>query len=212
MSRIHEALKRAEAEQAAQANRAGLTKPPNGLTSGEKPLSLVGGTERRFDPWTGRACRASPSLRLQSGRRSALKLRGPLTLKTMLFFGPDEQAQGTEQFRALRSRLYQVRERRPLKKVLITSAFPKRESRLSRLTWPKRWFGSRDSARCWWMPICVGPVARDPGNAASPGLSEYLLRRRMSSKLSSGGQWKICSLYRLAARFRILPSCWRGRG
>ena len=45
--------------------------------------------------------------------------------KTMLFFNGDEQGYGTEEFRTLRSRLYQVRERQSLKKILVTSALPK---------------------------------------------------------------------------------------
>jgi capsular exopolysaccharide synthesis family protein len=40
----------------------------------------------------------------------------------MLFLGPDEEAPGTEQFRTLRSRLLQIKEKQPLKKILITSA------------------------------------------------------------------------------------------
>ena len=45
--------------------------------------------------------------------------------KTMLFFNGDEQGYGLEEFRTLRSRLYQLRDRQPLKKVLVTSALPK---------------------------------------------------------------------------------------
>jgi len=45
--------------------------------------------------------------------------------KTMLFFGQDENVRGTEQFRTLRSRLYQMREKMSLKKILVTSALPK---------------------------------------------------------------------------------------
>jgi len=43
----------------------------------------------------------------------------------MLFFNSEENARGTEQFRTLRSRLYQMREKISLKKILITSALPK---------------------------------------------------------------------------------------
>jgi len=44
---------------------------------------------------------------------------------TMLFFGNDEHASGTEEFRTLRSRLYHLREQQPLSKLLVTSALPK---------------------------------------------------------------------------------------
>lgn len=43
----------------------------------------------------------------------------------MLFFQDDETRIGTEEFRTLRSRLYQIREKMPLKRLLITSAMPR---------------------------------------------------------------------------------------
>jgi capsular exopolysaccharide synthesis family protein len=45
--------------------------------------------------------------------------------KTMLFFNQEDNAIGTEQFRTLRARLYQMREKVPLKKILVSSALPK---------------------------------------------------------------------------------------
>jgi protein-tyrosine kinase len=45
--------------------------------------------------------------------------------KTMLFFSGQEHLYGMEEFRTLRSRLYQAREKHPLSKVLITSPLPK---------------------------------------------------------------------------------------
>jgi capsular exopolysaccharide synthesis family protein len=44
--------------------------------------------------------------------------------KTMLFFGPESYALGTEEFRTLRSRLYGFRDMEPLRSILITSASP----------------------------------------------------------------------------------------
>jgi protein-tyrosine kinase len=43
----------------------------------------------------------------------------------MLFFGNSERKYGAEEFRTLRSRLYQLRERQVLKKILVTSSLPK---------------------------------------------------------------------------------------
>src|SRR5258707_13688577 len=45
--------------------------------------------------------------------------------KTMLFFNGDDNVPGSEEFRTLRSRLYQIREKMTLKKILVTSALPK---------------------------------------------------------------------------------------
>ncbi len=44
--------------------------------------------------------------------------------RTMLFFGQQEQSVFSEGFRTLRSRLTQVREKQPLKRLLISSALP----------------------------------------------------------------------------------------
>jgi len=44
---------------------------------------------------------------------------------TMLFLNGDNSASGTEEYRTLRSRLYSLREKMPLKKVLVTSALPR---------------------------------------------------------------------------------------
>ena len=43
----------------------------------------------------------------------------------MLFLNGDDSARGTEEFRTLRSRLYHLREKMPLKTLLVTSALPK---------------------------------------------------------------------------------------
>jgi Mrp family chromosome partitioning ATPase len=43
----------------------------------------------------------------------------------MLFFEEDDSRVGAEEFRTLRSRLYQIREKMPLKRMLVTSALPK---------------------------------------------------------------------------------------
>jgi len=46
-------------------------------------------------------------------------------VSTMLFMNGNNDAHGAEEFRTLRSRLYHLREKKPLKKVLVTSALPK---------------------------------------------------------------------------------------
>ena len=45
--------------------------------------------------------------------------------RTMLFFQEDDSRLGAEEFRTLRSRLYQIREKMPLKRLMVTSALPK---------------------------------------------------------------------------------------
>lgn len=118
MSRIHEALKKAEQERA-------LAQP----VRESAPVVL---TESPVEPagvFTSAATMVAPPPAL-SGSPDSLLARCRQTtwapdLKTMLFFSGDEHAAGMEEFRTLRSRLYQAREKQPLSKLLITSALPK---------------------------------------------------------------------------------------
>lgn len=117
MSRIHDALKKAEqqrypagspevqsaAPEAAMppmAAPASLEAPLPGATGGYVPLT-----------YEALAARVKPS-------------RWNPNLKTMLFFGNNGHSVHSESFRTLRSRLYQAREKRTLQSVLITSALP----------------------------------------------------------------------------------------
>jgi protein-tyrosine kinase len=119
MSRIHEALKRAEQERTSQGGR---VEP---VTSGE-PLPV--------DPMLGMPTEPvnnpiAPAFASQFSFDTLLARCAPMQwnpdMKTMLFFNQQESYYGTEEFRTLRSRLYQMREKQPLKKVLITSSLPK---------------------------------------------------------------------------------------
>ena len=173
MSRIHEALKRAEAEQAAQASRGGTPKSDlaAAMAPAESPLALVTtGAPASLDA----PGRASPSVFAEFSAKCALGEWVP-DPKTMLFFGPDEQAQGTEQFRALRSRLYQARERKSLRTVLITSALPKEGKSFVAANLAQalvRQQGQR--ALLVDADLRAARLHATLGTVASPGLSEYL--------------------------------------
>ena len=95
---------------------------------------------------------------------------------TMLFMNGDDSARGTEEFRTLRSRLYHLREKMPLKKVLVTSALPKEgksftSSNLAQVM--VRQHGRR--------VLLIDADLRAPrlhmmlGTTSDPGLSDYLL-------------------------------------
>ena len=118
MSRIHDALKRAEQERA---------------------TSMGTHVEPTFEPQPEAQPIAMPQMQ-QTPRETAmpgsapnyetLLARVPQTNwapdpRTMLFFQDDETRKGSEEFRTLRSRLYQIREKMPLKRLLVTSALPK---------------------------------------------------------------------------------------
>ena len=119
MSRIHEALKKAEEQRAASPAQVGQTKPASAPPVIPANISVLTSSPSR------NASVTTPPLTLDVLRECSPQSHWSPDAKTMLFFGPDEQTYGTEQFRALRSRLYQAREKQPLKKILVTSALAK---------------------------------------------------------------------------------------
>lgn len=95
--------------------------------------------------------------------------------KTMLFFGGEEHGSGMEEFRTLRSRLYQAREKHPLSKLLVTSALPKEGKSFTAANLAQvivRQHGRR--------ALLIDADLRNPqlhnllGAGSGPGLSEYL--------------------------------------
>ena len=129
MSRIHEALKRAEREK----GRAPLP-PPQAVD--EAPAAV---------PQGGTATPAAPIAAPQGAKTAAASASLPVApppatvpaplescrrthwhedVAKLFFLSGKGHAFATEQLRALRSRLYQFREARTLKSVLVTSAMP----------------------------------------------------------------------------------------
>jgi protein-tyrosine kinase len=169
MSRIHEALKKAEQERA-------MSQPPrmeNMSTLAAEPLS---------DPEAviaGASALAGVSAGMPVSRQGLFSEIRKTTWnpdpKVMLFFTAEEHAAGMEEFRTLRSRLYQAREKQPLAKLLITSALPKEGKSFTAANLAQvivRQHGRR--------VLLVDADLRNPqlhnllGCEPGPGLSEYL--------------------------------------
>jgi len=130
MSRIHEALKKAEQERALSQQSASRIEPPTVLDSAvvfdppavRDPAIDAGVIMGRASTLAGNPAPVmSPEAMLARCRQT----RWTPEPKAMLFFNSEDHAPGMEEFRTLRSRLYQAREKQPLTKVLITSALPK---------------------------------------------------------------------------------------
>jgi capsular exopolysaccharide synthesis family protein len=173
MSRIHEALKKAEDERL-------LLRQGSYVEVAPEILPLNPNLE---PPRTSRA----PIAQSASGSLNAPATYDMLLARiaeskwapdarTMLFFDEDEQAYGTEEFRTLRSRLYQIRERQPLKKVLVSSALPQEgksfvSSNLAQVM--VRQHGR--TALLIDADLRASQLHRTLGTNATPGLAEYLL-------------------------------------
>jgi protein-tyrosine kinase len=116
MSRIHEALKKAEQERAMSQPSQRLD-VSSILETAEVPVGVVAEAVGRGIPGMATEMEA-----LMARSRETRWNPDP---KKMLFFGTEEHAPGMEEFRTLRSRLYQAKEKQPLSKLLVTSALPK---------------------------------------------------------------------------------------
>jgi protein-tyrosine kinase len=177
MSRIHEALKKAEQERAA--SQGGPAQPGFATTAAEPPVTTAEESPAMGVPTvvphtSGMPSFASPfSLDALLARCPQLQWRPEE--KTMLFFNGDDHARGTEEFRTLRSRLYHAREKMPLKKILVTSALPKEGKSFTAANLAQvlvRQHGRR--------VLLIDADLRGPrlhmmlGTTPSPGLSDYL--------------------------------------
>lgn len=131
MSRIHEALKKAEQERAA--SQGGQVEP----VANEERFAETAPSFQHAPPMENPAAMPAGTLPVGTMPAFSSQVTADTLLarcaqgnwspdpKTMLFAGGDEQRGGTEEFRTLRSRLYHMRENGSLKKLLVTSALPK---------------------------------------------------------------------------------------
>jgi protein-tyrosine kinase len=122
MSRIHEALKRAEKDK--EASHSGPASQDQAHTPPEKQKTKPA-SEGPYDSTlaakTGSAPKALASEELRAKCRKPGWKPDPSFL---VFSSSNPLIAGPEQFRTLRSRLYRIRETQPLKTVLISSAVP----------------------------------------------------------------------------------------
>jgi protein-tyrosine kinase len=186
MSRIHEALKKAEQERATSQGGSAppsFTSPevsePAIRTVQEEPLVTVAtGVPAGGVPLTSAMPSFASPFSLDALLARCPHLPWAPDAKTMLFFNGDDTARGTEEFRTLRSRLYHTREKMALKKLLVTSALPKEGKSFTSANLAQvlvRQHGRR--------VLLIDADLRGPrlhmmlGTTASPGLSDYLQGR-----------------------------------
>src|SRR5207302_10316234 len=96
--------------------------------------------------------------------------------KTMLFFTKEDHATGMEEFRTLRSRLYQLREKMPLKKILISSSLPKEGKSFVAANLAQVMVKQHGRRALLIDADLRGPKLHDClGAPNTPGLSDYLM-------------------------------------
>lgn len=177
MSRIHEALKKAQQERVADAQ---LGVPDSGQ---DIPVA---------EPVRRPAASAGVAGLVAASERAAGTAQEPLTyelllarcaarpwkpdLRTMLFFNGRLHTEGMEEFRTLRSRLYQFREKQPLRTLLVTSALPGEGKTFVAANLAQAIVKQHER-----RALLIDADLRRPqlhlslGAAPAPGLSDYLL-------------------------------------
>lgn len=168
MSRIYDALKKAEREKAASA----VPEAPAGATKNTAPVSDY---PRGFHSVMADSLATSAAALLRTLEERCPKCSWNPDPKTVLFFHGQNHMLGTEEFRTLRSRIYMTRKRQPLQKLLITSPLP-REG--------KSFVAANLAAAMVHQPehrvLLIDADLRSPrlhrslGTPLTPGLSDYL--------------------------------------
>jgi protein-tyrosine kinase len=128
MSRIHDALKKAELERTGGLTPENLEPPTESgaLEATQVGTSLRGASENAEAAVTQtRVESMSPVTVDEALLANCAQPAWNPDPKTMLFFDEQNRGLGTEQFRTLRSHLYLLRKELPLKRLLITSPLPK---------------------------------------------------------------------------------------
>jgi protein-tyrosine kinase len=182
MSRIHEALKRAEQERAMP-----LGAPPIMPDVSAEPLPGVPETEAMpstpppglVDPLgsTGAEVRtgAADFIRFDDVWNNCAAPGWRMNLERNVFIDPGIPSAVREQFRTLRSRLYQLRDKQPLHSVLVTSSLPG-EGKTFVANNLAQALARQENCRV----LLIDADLRRPdlhtglGAPSSPGLSEYL--------------------------------------
>jgi len=130
MSRIHEALKKAELErtEASVADHAGRLSSEASHTSADHERAAQGPALYGVgqEPMVSRlSTEAVPGyLRFEDLKARCAHPQWSPDRNTNVFFNPDLSEHGAEQFRTLRSRLYHARSNQPLRTLLLTSSVP----------------------------------------------------------------------------------------
>ncbi len=125
MSRIHDALKRAEEE---RENRPSSLREPKAAEFAEAPAAvadLVPNAAEDLAPISpAEAQEAESDLTLDVLKSQVRKFKWTPNAQTMLFFGEENYAAGTEEFRTLRSSLAGVNGGGAVRSLLVTSSLP----------------------------------------------------------------------------------------
>ncbi len=174
MSRIHEALKKAEQERAAGAQH-------------DLPIEAVNPTEASPHVFTVERQENVPSPQAELGAQQGSELRLDTLLancprhswkpdaRNILFLNGNSHGPGTEEFRKLRSNLYHLRNREEVRTILVTSAMPAEGKTFVTANLAQAFARQHErTALIIDTDLRLPTLHQTLGTATSPGISEYL--------------------------------------
>src|SRR6202050_1040554 len=176
MSRIHEALKKAEQERAAvQASGAAVLTAPVRPTPRVPAATKPESRDERYLATESPITHSAGYLRFDDLRKHCAHPQWHMDPNVNVFINPALTAHGSEQFRTLRSRLYQMRSSQTLRTLLVTSSVPAEGKTFVTNNLAQAIFRQPDrraliidaDLRCSRLHVPLGAPA-------SPGLTEYL--------------------------------------
>ena len=196
MSRIHEALKKAEQERASSplSDLSAISPIESHIPAGEPNTASYAAPREYLARPELAAASTSDYLRFDDLRKKCAHPVWHLDPNVNVFMNPALTAHGAEQFRTLRSRLYQMRSTQPLKTLLVTSSVPAEGKTFvtnnlaqSIVRQPDRRVLIIDAdLRCSRLHVPLGAPA-------SPGLTEYLKGEAdEASILQNGDDGNLC--------------------
>lgn len=125
MSRIHDALKKAEQDHTPDPHSEAAVKPAEPLLSPVSPREERTETEpARGKEFSLRPLQGGGPMTLEGWISECPSAPWKLDRRAILFADPKARQIGMEEFRTLRTRLIQMREKLPLQTILVTSALP----------------------------------------------------------------------------------------
>ena len=126
MSRIHDALKKAEEQNVAKFGSAAEAAPvePSELEFPEIALEVMAGVQPAAAAVAPGVVEKRPPSAGDAFFQNCPKAVWHPTKDALFMVAQDNHAPGLEEFRTLRSKLFQIRAKRPLKTLLISSALP----------------------------------------------------------------------------------------
>jgi protein-tyrosine kinase len=126
MSRIHEALKKAEQDRSASRGDRQFEEP-SALIDSRQTVQIATKAEVILAPTVAPDSKTqadSPILQLEELRAKCVKTTWKLDPNFLVFSSHKDTPSGAEQFRTLRSRLYRIRETKALNTLLVSSSTP----------------------------------------------------------------------------------------